>query len=202
MYDEQDFQTYVRLMKNKAAAILPHTFKHQPQRIELSPIPTTEILFEKFIETDVIRATGNQLNYHAKTGWLETTVGVLQENNKLRAFNPSITIAEGEVLSVEEKFQGGTGINITPPPENIVKPNILNLIKTRIEQLANKIGLEGYARIDAFMNTQTGDLIIIEINTLPGLTPSTVLYQQALAENQKLYPRQLLEQLIGNKGYF
>ena len=202
LYDEQDFQTYVCLMKNKAAAILPHTFKHQPQRIELSPIPTTEILFEKFIETDVIRATGNKLNYHTKTGWLETTVGVLQENNKLRAFNPSITIAEGEVLSVEEKFQGGTGINITPPPENIVKPNILNLIKTRIEQLANKIGLEGYARIDAFMNTQTGDLIIIEINTLPGLTPSTVLYQQALAENPKLYPRQLLEQLIGNKGYF
>ncbi|OGT21363.1 MAG: hypothetical protein A3C55_03500 [Gammaproteobacteria bacterium RIFCSPHIGHO2_02_FULL_42_13] len=201
LYDEQDFQTYVRLIKNKVAAIMPHTFKHQPQRIELSPIPTTEILFERFIETDIIFAKGKQLQHQPKTGWLETTVGVIQENNNLKAFNPSITIAEGEVLSVEEKFQGGTGINITPPPENIIKSNILNLIKEHIELLANKIGLEGYARIDAFMHVQTGDLIIIEINTLPGLTPSTVLYQQALAENPKLYPRQLLEQLIENKKY-
>jgi len=32
---------------------------------------------------------------------------------------------EGEVLTVEEKFQGGTGVNITPPPSNIMKPKIL-----------------------------------------------------------------------------
>jgi D-alanine-D-alanine ligase-like ATP-grasp enzyme len=51
------------------------------------------------------------------------------------------------------------------------------------------------------MNVSTGELIIIEVNTLPGLTPSTVLYHQALAENPPLFPLQLLEKIIKNAGY-
>ena len=51
------------------------------------------------------------------------------------------------------------------------------------EKLVTKIGIKGYARIDAFMNVSTGALIVIEVNTLPALTPSTVLYHQALVEN-------------------
>ena len=34
-------------------------------------------------------------------------------NDKLVVMNPSITIADGEVLSVEEKFQGGTGVGFS-----------------------------------------------------------------------------------------
>ena len=32
------------------------------------------------------------------------------------------------------------------------------------------IGITGYARIDAFIRTDSGETSIIEINTLPGLT--------------------------------
>ena len=120
---------------------------------------------------------------------------------KLHAFNPSITIAEGEVLSLEEKFQGGTGINITPPPVEIVKIKALKKAKELAEQLAKEIGIKDYARIDAFMNINTGTLLIIEINTLPGLTPSTVIYHQALAENPPIFPREFLEKIIKNTGY-
>ena len=56
-------------------------------------------------------------------------------------------------------------------------------------------------RIDAFAHTKTGEILVIEVNTLPGLTPSTVLYHQALAEDPPMYPRELLETLIKNKGY-
>ena len=47
-------------------------------------------------------------------------------------------------------------------------------------------------------NIYTGALLIIEINTLPGLTPSTVFYHQALAENPPIFPRELLEKIIKN----
>ena len=40
-----------------------------------------------------------------------------------------------------------------------------------------------------------GALRLIEINTLPGLTPSTVLFHQALAEQPPLAPRRLLEHI-------
>jgi D-alanine-D-alanine ligase-like ATP-grasp enzyme len=69
------------------------------------------------------------------------------------------------------------------------------------EKLAEEIGSKGYARIDAFMNITTGALIIIEVNTLPALTPSTVLYHQALAENPQIFPLELLEKIIKNAGY-
>jgi hypothetical protein len=40
-------------------------------------------------------------------------------------------------------------------------------------------------------------MIVIEANTLPGLTPSTVIYHQALAEPESLTPIAFLEKIIG-----
>ena len=102
----------------------------------------------------------------------------------------------GSVLSLEEKFQGGTGINITPPPAPYVKASSVKSAKRRIEIAANALGISGYARIDAFMNVKNGEICVIEANTLPALTPSTVLFQQALNEKNKFYPRQFIEKLI------
>ena len=144
---------------------------------------------------------GNKLKYTRKSGWVEITIGLLEENGKMRAFNPSITVSEGQVLSLEEKFQGGTGVNLTPPPPEIVKQRTVARAKELVEKLALKMGLKGYARIDSFMNVTTGELLIIEVNTVPALTPSTVLYHQALAEEPKIYPLQLLEKIIKNGNY-
>jgi D-alanine-D-alanine ligase-like ATP-grasp enzyme len=168
--------------------------------IEMPPKQPPYLLFEKFIETDIVRVKGNKLKHRKKTGWVEVTVGVLEEKNKIKVFNPSLTIAEGEVLTVEEKFQGGTGINLTPPPTVIVKKTALTRTKQLIGELTRKISINGYARIDCFMQVNTGDVLVIEINTLPGLTPSTVFFHQGLAEDPPLFPRQLLEKLIENKS--
>lgn len=201
LYSSNDLKKYLRLVSKKAAFIPKHTFRGQLDIIEMPPIPSPELLFEKFVETDILRAKANRLSYQRRTGWIEITAGILARRGRLRALNPSITISEGEVLTVEEKFQGGTGINITPPPANIMKPEVLQKVKKSIEEVAKKIGICGYSRIDTFVNVKNGDLMLIEVNTLPGLTPSTVFYHQGLAENPTLYPRQLLELLVQNKGY-
>ena len=114
----------------------------------------------------------------------------------MRAMSPSLTVAVGNILSLEEKFQGGTGVNITPPPTPYVKPSAVKKAKERIEMVAKKLGVRGYARIDAFMHRKTGELLIIEANSTPGLTPSTVIYHQALEEKPPLYPMELLEKII------
>ena len=102
---------------------------------------------------------------------------------KMFSLNPSITVKEdGDILSLDEKFQGGTGINLTPPPASIVAPHALEEAKRRFELVAEKLQLAGYSRIDAFMHVETGELIIIEVNTVPGQTPSTVLFHQTMAQ--------------------
>lgn len=201
LYSPMELQRYLDIMRLRVSAIPSGTFRNQPDEIELPFDSMRELLFEKYIETDKLDVRNNQLKHRKKTGLVEITIGLVEENNAIKALNPSITIAEGEVLTVEEKFQGGTGINVTPPPEKIIEPKILRKIKRRMEALGTAIGIKGYARIDTFVNVKTGDLSVIEINTLPGLTPSTVIYQQALAEKPKLFPRDFLEKIIENKGY-
>jgi hypothetical protein len=94
---------------------------------------------------------------------------------------------------------GGTGVNITPPPTpplGPVREEAIERTRQLASQVAETLGIEGYARVDAFMHCESGDVILIEANTLPALTPSTVLYHQALAEPQPLFPRQFLERII------
>lgn len=175
------------------------------QVVELPPDGTSAVLLEAYVDTDRVTVVADadgrrRLEWQpAGAGWVEVTVGVLGGAGSLRALPPSMTIANAGVLSLEEKFMGGTGVNITPPPGpplGRVRPEAVAAARRRIEAVARALGIDGYARIDAFLHADSGDLVVIEANTLPALTPSTVLYHQALADAEPLYPRELLERII------
>lgn len=198
-----DLVAYINII-NKGIEVIPSgTFSNQHAVIEMPRDPMTHVLFEKWIETDVIIAKNNKLFWEKTSGWIEVTVGVIGEKASMHVLSPSLTVARSGVLSLEEKFQGGTGINITPPPESYVKKNVLEKVKIRIKKVCDVLAIEGYSRIDAFIHTQTGEIIIIEVNTLPALTPSTVLYHQGLAEKPPLFPQELLAKFVtlGEKRY-
>ncbi len=201
LYSSVDLENYLKFLIRNEKFIPTGVLKNQDTIIEMPTEKIDQILFEKFVETDKIQVKNGKLKYVRRSGFIEVTIGLLEKDKTLYAFNPSLTVAEGEVLSLEEKFQGGTGINITPPPKEIVSQKAISNARKLIQILATKIGIKGYARIDCFMNIKTGELCVIEVNTLPGLTPSTVLYHQALYESPQIFPRELLESIINNKGY-
>lgn len=201
LFNVADLRAYISCMREGTISVPKGTFSNQRDIIEMPQEQMDAVLFERFVETDQLRIVDARIRHVARTGWVEVTVGVIGHHGKLHALNPSITIAEGEVLSVEEKFQGGTGINITPPPVSLISSRALAHARNHVRDIASGIGIEGYARIDAFLHLRTGDVQVIEINTLPGLTASTVLYHQGLAETPPLFPVHLLERLIENKGY-
>jgi len=196
-----DLKRYIRLLEQGASLIPKNTFPDQRDIVEMPLGPCSELLFETFIETDETRVVEHGLSYRRNTGWIEITAGVLEMEDDLLVFNPSLTVTEGKVLTVEEKFQGGTGINITPPPDEIVTPQAVARTKQLLKAAAGAFAISDYARLDAFMHVDSGDVMLIEVNTLPALTPSTVLYQQALNVDPPIFPRALLEQIIGNTGY-
>lgn len=200
LFSPEDLKSYLHHVKKGAAFIAPETLTEQHGVIEMPTGMMKELLFEQFIITDKIRVVGNQLKWEEKTNWIEITMGVVETQNvaSLHALSPSLTVALGNVLSLEEKFQGGTGVNITPPPQPFVKKSAIQKAQKRMELVAIALGIQGYARIDAFMHRHTGELIIIEANTTPGLTPSTVIYHQALEEKPPLYPTQFLETIVSN----
>jgi D-alanine--D-alanine ligase len=165
-------------------------------QIDLPREKLTELMVEEFIETDKVHLENLAIEWEPVSDNIEVTIGVIGEKGDLHVFNPSQTIATGDILSLEEKFMGGTGINLTPPPKPYVNKKAIEKTKTNIKKIAEILGIEGYARIDTFMNRKTGELCIIEANTLPALTPSTVFYQQALAEKPPIPPLKVLEKLI------
>ena len=201
LFNKKDLSTYISLIKNRILTAEPHTFTAQINAIDMPEGRLQDIIFESFIETDKLKAREGNISYTPKSGYVEMTVGVVEENGRIKALSPSITVAEMTILSVEEKFQGGTGVNITPPPSEIISKKNLQRVKSLVETVAKKVGISGYARIDIFAHVKTGSIKVIEINTLPGLTPSTVIFHQALAEPHPLFPTKFLELLIKNKGY-
>lgn len=195
---EEDLEKYVRVLQEKLPHILPNTLSKAHGMIMMPNPPAEKVIFEPFIETDDIVVTSKHggstqsgLIWKGANRWVEVTVGVMGTKGEMHSFNPSITVKEdGDILSLEEKFQGGTGINLTPPPTSIIREEALHACKKRIKFLANALGLEGFSRIDAFVHVDTGEVLVIEVNTVPGMTPSTVLIHQALAEDPPMFPRQ------------
>jgi D-alanine--D-alanine ligase len=185
----------------KGEPIPKGTFENQPETIAM-PAVCESILFEEYIKTDSVLVEEGKVKYRCDTGWIEITIGVLEKKGQYHSFNPSIAIAENAILTVEEKFQGGVGINLTPPPEDIISAALKDRIKYFAECVAEECGIEDYCRIDMFANNKTEEVIVIEINTLPGLSPSTVLFQQAAKETPSLSPCGLLERIVDSRGCF
>ena len=127
---------------------------------------------------------------------MELTVGVIG-NDYPHALPPSQAIADKGILSIEEKFLPGAGENQTPAP---LPEQALTLIKKTIEEVYKAVECKGYSRIDCFYqspeqsSTQQERVVILEINTLPAMTPATVLFHQAAELG--IQPMHLIDMII------
>ncbi len=112
---------------------------------------------------------------------MELTVGVVG-NEHPRALPPSQAVSASEILSIEEKFLPGAGENQTPAP---LPAAVLASVQKTMEAVYKSVGAKGYARIDCFYQNESQSptkkerVIILEINTLPGMTPATCIFHQA-----------------------
>ena len=132
------------------------------------------------------------------TKFMEVTVGLLThktENGTImyEVFEPSEALADGDVLSLEEKFLAGQGQNITPArfSKDAKEFKIISRqVRKTIEDAAQLLKIEGYARLDAFVRIYDDlktDTLVIEANSLPGMTPATCIYHQAAIAGYKPY---------------
>lgn len=128
--------------------------------------------------------------------FLEITGGMLthvQPDGSLRyeVFEPSETLAEHGILSLEEKFLAGQGQNITPArytSDATENARISASVRQTLEAAAKVLKISGYCRIDAFVKVHTNkqvEVVFIEVNSLPGMTPATCIYHQAAMNGYK-----------------
>lgn len=127
---------------------------------------------------------------------MELTVGVIGNNDPL-VMAPSYCVTTNSILTVEEKFLPGAGENQTPAP---LSQSAMVFVKQTIRDIFFAIQASGYIRIDCFyqdaLQSPTGveRLVVLEVNTLPALTPATCIFHQALEEG--IMPLAFLERII------
>lgn len=130
--------------------------------------------------------------------FLEITGGMLTKLNakgevEYEVFEASEALASGEILSLEEKFLAGQGQNITPARysrDEKERQLISNKVKETLGAAAKVLNIVGYCRIDAFVrifDVNHVEVIFIEVNSLPGMTPATCIYHQAAINGYKPY---------------
>ena len=102
------------------------------------------------------------IDRNGATHFLEITGGMLTSINDngdrvYELFEPSETLATGDVLSLEEKFLAGEGQNITPArfgkttEEN---KRVSEKVRKDLEKVAEILNIEGYARIITWNDTR------------------------------------------------
>lgn len=185
----QELLVYCQYALEKKAYIPAKTFMMQSAPIDL-PF-TQDFILEPYISTlSIIQA--EQLKDFPQGGWIEMTYGILEMNDRFHVLCGSQTVTHKNILTLEEKFQGGTGTNITPCA--LLTNEDREHINKQLVEAAVALKISNYARFDIFYHLKTKQIIFIEANTLPALTPSTVLFHQSL--DMGIEPLQLLESII------
>lgn len=125
---------------------------------------------------------------------------VIEEFVKGREF--SVGVIEYKALPVIEiaplqgfydyknKYKAGSAVETCPAelPENISK-----LMQEYAERVARVLGLSTYSRMDFLLN-EKNEIFCLEANTLPGMTPTSLLPQEAAVVGMNF--NQLCEKLI------
>lgn len=117
----------------------------------------------------------------------ELTVGVLGED-----YLPAVEIIpqNGSYFDYEAKYQAGGSLEVCPAP---ITDEQWHAMGKAAKALHDALGLSAYSRTD-FLLDEEGKAWCLEINTLPGMTPASLLPKEAAAAGIE-YP-QLCQKII------
>jgi D-alanine-D-alanine ligase len=186
IHSEEEFEAFAKMMFRNTEAF----DEEASARLKIKPkeeFPRKQ----RFLVESLISAEG------AKR-FLEITGGMLTHYNDqgevvYEVFEASEALSEGEVLSLEEKFLAGQGQNITPARYSVdpdERNRISAIVKAELEKAARALNVRGYCRIDAFVrifDDQRVEVVFIEVNSLPGMTPATCIFHQTAINGYKPY---------------
>ena len=105
----------------------------------------------------------------------ELTVGVMDG----RAMAVIEIIPKTGFYDYKNKYQAGLTEEICPAP---ISPEDTARVQRLAERVYEALHLDAYGRVDFLMDKADGELYCLEANTLPGMTPTSLIPQMAAAE--------------------
>ncbi len=182
----EEFEAFAKLIfrKQEALDVAAAKVLHIKDKEEFpqKPVILVEELISKRDAKHFLEVTGGMLTKYGSDGNVEYEV-----------FEASEALSEGEVLSLEEKFLAGQGQNITPArysKDAQERKLISEKVKQTLGAAAKLLNINGYTRIDAFVriyDVNRVEVVFVEVNSLPGMTPATCIFHQTAINGYKPY---------------
>lgn len=69
-------------------------------------------------------------------------------------------------------------MRFTPPPAHLARPEVVRGVCDRAKMVADALGLNGVAQLDAFMHADSADLVLVNVHTIPDMSPASDIFQQ------------------------
>jgi len=117
---------------------------------------------------------GREVLIERKIVGREFSLGILDG----RALPPIEIIPLNGWYDYKNKYQGGCTKEVTPAEISSEQTEEISRIALDVFEC---LGLEAYARVDFLLEESTGRFFVLEANTLPGMTPTSLLPQEAAA---------------------
>uniref|UniRef100_A0A7S3QR11 SAP domain-containing protein n=1 Tax=Dunaliella tertiolecta TaxID=3047 RepID=A0A7S3QR11_DUNTE len=187
--------------------------------IPMPRFPPAAFLVQPYYTTDRIAVTpGAPPTILGDAGWVEVCIGLLGGVGSMEPLGLSLvahhapatpsaatsTNGEGQTSSsidgsavLAGGLEWGARVHLTPAPESLVQPEVIEAAMLRARGVADHMGLQGLVKMDAFMNREDGTLVMIECDATPNLNADSVLFQQALKNpSRPMAPAELLRALV------
>ena len=112
-------------------------------------------------------------------------------NHKPEASVPGEIVPSNEFYDYNAKYLDGKSTERIPAP---LPPELTEKVRAMAIQAFTALECAGMARVDFFVTRLTSEILLNEINTLPGFTPIS-MYPKLWAASGLPYP-QLIDRLI------
>lgn len=112
---------------------------------------------------------------------VEVTNGVYKTNEKTVVLPITEVVTENDFFDYEAKYIKGKANEITPAR---ISDDLTMRIKALSSAVYDVLGCHGIVRIDYII--QEGDVFLLEINTVPGMTDTSFIPQQIVAQGLEI----------------
>ncbi|WIA08499.1 hypothetical protein OEZ85_007934 [Tetradesmus obliquus] len=182
----EDLYIFADALRSCTPRLPAGTLEQQPLPVTL-PLQLPELLVvEPWIETDAVSvAEGGEVQWAGVQRWVEVTVGLIGELGSMTALQPTLVAYSPE----------GSRQQFTPPPQHILPAAAVEAVQAFAVALADGLGLRSIAAVDGFVNVDSGELVVLDVQQLPDLANGSAILQQVLANDPPMLPYQLFRHL-------
>ena len=131
---------------------------------------------------------GSEVVLESMLSGTEITAGVVQLDNEIIALPVTEIVSENDFFDYKAKYEGKSS-EITPAR---LSETTTKLVQNTTKSIYKLLGLRGFVRIDYIVENEIPN--VIEINTIPGMSPQSVIPQQL--QEKGLILKDVLTKLI------